>query len=253
MLQARLQHTQMRKQEDFDVTDQPQDSRKQLTTHQSAQSYNSHHKLLWLMTGLTFVAIIVSLVWRTKFVDLESGEELNRSKSNVSEQVQEPLEPKAGHSIPVAISEQRSDAMQTSTVSGFEMLPPPAPAAGTAEPSPGTDANTNYPGTENRGDQETTPTHPTIHDKMQEPEDHGHSGAWAINLASLPRKADAEKFAANAYSKGVAAEIDQVMVSGETFWRVQVPGFSSADEAQAKIDEVQEELGLKDVWIVRRQ
>jgi hypothetical protein len=39
---------------------------------------------------------------------------------------------------------------------------------------------------------------------------------------------------------------------GTTYWRVQVPGFFSADEAHTKVSEVQEKLGLKDVWIVKQ-
>jgi SPOR domain len=52
---------------------------------------------------------------------------------------------------------------------------------------------------------------------------------------------------------GVAAEINQATVRGKKFWRVQVPGFSSADDARTMASEVQSKLGLKDVWIVQRK
>ena len=53
-------------------------------------------------------------------------------------------------------------------------------------------------------------------------------------------------------SKGVAAEINQVTVKGKQYWRVQVPGFSSSDDAKTKAEEIREKLGLKNVWIVKR-
>jgi type II secretory pathway predicted ATPase ExeA len=88
--------------------------------------------------------------------------------------------------------------------------------------------------------------------KVKRQETNRASGRWAINLVTLQRKVDAEHFAQKANSKGVEAEINQVTVRGKKYSRVQVPGFSSPAEARTKANEVQNMLGLKDVWIVQR-
>lgn len=77
-------------------------------------------------------------------------------------------------------------------------------------------------------------------------------GPWVINLASLPRKADAERFMENAESRGVAADIYQVTVREKIYWRIHVPGFATAAEAKARAGLIKEKLGLKDVWIAKR-
>ena len=87
--------------------------------------------------------------------------------------------------------------------------------------------------------------------RIQRQESNRASGRWAINLVSLQQKVDAEHFVIKVNSKGVEAVINQVTVGGKKYWRVQVPGFSSPDEARAKANEVQDMLRLKDVWIVQ--
>jgi cell division septation protein DedD len=78
------------------------------------------------------------------------------------------------------------------------------------------------------------------------------NGPWVINLASLPHKADAERFVANAESKGVGASLYQATVRGKNYWRVHVPGFTTAAEANAKASLIKEKLGLKDAWVAKR-
>ncbi len=141
------------------------------------------------------------------------------------------------------------DEIQTDTVSGFEMLPPPA--AGKAKANTFTDTNTNNSDTATGSDLQTKSMQPTVDVKIQRQESNRASGRWAINLVTLQRKVNAEHFVIKANSKGVEAEINQVTVRGKKYWRVQVPGFSSPDEARTKANEVQNMLGLKDVWIVQ--
>lgn len=93
---------------------------------------------------------------------------------------------------------------------------------------------------------------PTVGVKSRQEKSSRNTETWVINLASLQRKVDAEHFVVRANSKGISAEINQVTVRGKKYWRVQVPGFSSAEEARTQVDEVQHKLGLKDVWIVKR-
>jgi cell division septation protein DedD len=79
-----------------------------------------------------------------------------------------------------------------------------------------------------------------------------NSGPWVINLASLSGKHDAERFMAKAKSRGIAADLNHVTVKEKEFWRVQVPGYSTADEAKAAAKLIKKKLGLDDVWVVKQ-
>ena len=78
------------------------------------------------------------------------------------------------------------------------------------------------------------------------------TGHWFVNLASLLHKADAERFVADSESKGVAVGLYQVTVRGKDYWRVHVPGFASAAEANAKASLIKEKFGLKGTWVAKR-
>jgi SPOR domain len=80
----------------------------------------------------------------------------------------------------------------------------------------------------------------------------GKGGPWVINLASSPNQADADRFAAKARSRGIETQMQQVIVKGEQYWRVQTSGFSTMHEAQAYAGALRETLGLKEVWITTR-
>jgi hypothetical protein len=79
----------------------------------------------------------------------------------------------------------------------------------------------------------------------------GKDGPWVINLASSSSQADADRFAAKARSRGIETQMQQVIVKGEKYWRVQTRGFSTRHEAQAFAGTLRETLGLKDVWITK--
>jgi hypothetical protein len=81
----------------------------------------------------------------------------------------------------------------------------------------------------------------------------GTGGPWVINLASSTRKTDADRFEEKARSMEIKTEQQLVTIKGHQYWRVQITGFASAKEARTRVDEVQEKLGLKDVWILKRQ
>ena len=53
-------------------------------------------------------------------------------------------------------------------------------------------------------------------------------------------------------SKGVTVGLYQVTVRGKDYWRVHVPGFATAAEANAKASLIKEKLGLKDAWVAKR-
>jgi hypothetical protein len=43
-----------------------------------------------------------------------------------------------------------------------------------------------------------------------------------------------------------------VTVRGKDYWRVHVPGFATAAEANAKASLIKAKLGLKDAWVAKR-
>jgi cell division septation protein DedD len=153
------------------------------------------------------------------------------------------------------LGNELSDAsQQQATVSGnvtrIETLPSPAAGKGNVIASDGknTDTLVDVTSTPLVAIKEVTPTASGV----QTQETITNNGPWVINLASLPHKADAKRFMENAESKGVAAGLYQVTVRGKNYWRVHVPGFTSAAEAKAKASLIKEKLGLKDVWIAKR-
>ena len=153
------------------------------------------------------------------------------------------------------LGNELSDAsQQQATVSGnvtrIETLPSPAAGKGNVIASDGknTDTLVDVTSTPLVAIKEVTPTASGV----QTQETITNNGPWVINLASLPNKADAKRFMENAESKGVAAGLYQVTVRGKNYWRVHVPGFTSAAEAKAKASLIKEKLGLKDVWIAKR-
>jgi hypothetical protein len=80
----------------------------------------------------------------------------------------------------------------------------------------------------------------------------GPDTPWVINLISSPNKTAAERFAAKAKSRDIATVMQQVTVKGTQYWRVQITGFSSREEAKVYARTALEKLGLKDVWITKR-
>jgi len=78
------------------------------------------------------------------------------------------------------------------------------------------------------------------------------NGPWVINLVSTSNKADADRLAKKALSRDIQTEQQQITVKGTQYWRVQIIGFSTKEQANAYADIAKEKLGLKDVWIMKR-
>lgn len=77
-------------------------------------------------------------------------------------------------------------------------------------------------------------------------------GPWVINLVSTSRKADADRLTKKALSNNIPTEQQQITVKGTQYWRVQITGFPTAENAKAYADTAKEQLGLKDTWIMKR-
>jgi hypothetical protein len=77
-------------------------------------------------------------------------------------------------------------------------------------------------------------------------------GPWVIYLASLRREQEAVQFIAKIQSRGVSATSHPVTVRGYEYWRVYVPGFATAAEANTESRHIKEKLGLDHVWVAKR-
>jgi cell division septation protein DedD len=213
-------------------------------------SYDSSQKLVLLAAGLVSAAEIVILFWSANMIELGGGVWIDRLQKIVSEEIRKFVKPQIRYTNTESKAGGRGDEIQSDTVSGLELLS--LPVAGKTNLTTLADTDTNKSSTATSSDVNTKSMQPTVDAKMQPQETSRNSGAWAVNLVSFQRKVDAERFVIKASSKGVATEINQVTVSGKKYWRVQVSGFSSSDEASRMASEVQYKLGLHDVWILKR-
>ena len=75
---------------------------------------------------------------------------------------------------------------------------------------------------------------------------------WVINLLSSQTKAAVERFAGKARLHDIAVEQHRVNLKGREFWRMQVTGFATGEEAGCYGKLAQKKLGLKDVWLFER-
>jgi hypothetical protein len=237
------------------------------------------HKLSWLAGGMVLGSMIVTMVWKSGLVDVgddlrvtglsgsvpeqhrnlvelpsqfsttDTGE-LRKDIILLTEQVQTLATSIAALGNELAPDPSQQQGAASGIVPRIETLPPPAAGMPNVSASDGKDSD--KPGDATNSPlvaiKEITPAASGI----QTQETITNNGPWVINLASLPHKADAERFMANAGSRGVAADLYQVTVRGKNYWRVHVPGFSTAAEAKAKASLIKEKLGLKDVWVAKR-
>jgi len=250
MHQARLHRIQIQKQEQFDTPVHQLQKNNKSRINRPVQSYDFSQKLVILATGLISGAMIVIVLWSANLIDLGGGTGIDQLQGGVSERGLQPAGQQAGFINTEDKAEVHGDEILTDTVSGIEILPPPS--AGNANPSTLAKTDTNKSDTVTSSDLQTKSMQATVDVKTQPQESNRGSGTWVINLVSLQQKVDAEHYVVKVNSKGIPAEINQVTVRGKKYWRVQVPGFSSADEARTQASEVQNKLGLKDVWIVQR-
>ena len=250
MQQARLHRIEIQEQKNPSAPVHQPGKNPQSAISQPGQTQNSIRTLVLLGTGLVSGAVIVIVVWTANLIDFEGSAQTNQLPKEVSAQIQQPVELRAGYTNSETKSDERSDEIWSGTVSRIDTLPPPSAGDIDWKSLPHTD--TAELGNDADSGLQTKSTQSTADVNLQRQESSRAPETWAINLASLKRKVDAENFAAKASHEGVAAEINKVIVRGTTYWRVQVSGFFSADEARTKVSEVQGKLGLKDVWIVKQ-
>jgi PilZ domain/SPOR domain len=76
-------------------------------------------------------------------------------------------------------------------------------------------------------------------------------GSWVINLLSSPNKSDADRFAGKARKLGIPVEQETIRLKGKEFFRVQLTGFLTENQAEESAGPVKKRLGLKEVWIFK--
>lgn len=247
MQQARLERIQLQNQVAANGPVHKMGERTTSEANKLARTYNSSQKIIWVASGLILGVTIVIVAWLAGLIGLESGGGA-KSHSGVSEQFQLSFKPQRKYNHRESAPEKADNEIVADTVSGLDMLPPPA--AGKTDTLTATE--TVNSDTATAGGFQPASIAATLGGEIRPAESKRNSRLWAINLASLREKADAQRFLEEANAKGIFLEINQCTVNEKNYWRVQVTGFSSADEAKARASYVQAKLGLKDVWIVRQ-
>lgn len=77
------------------------------------------------------------------------------------------------------------------------------------------------------------------------------SGTWILNVVSFPEKAKAEQQQQRLRDNGYSAVITSAEVKRATWYRVQLPGMTSVEQAKAVASELETRLGYKGAWVIR--
>jgi hypothetical protein len=79
----------------------------------------------------------------------------------------------------------------------------------------------------------------------------GH-GPWVVNLTSLSHAMAANNEVTRLKKLGIHAESIKVMTQGKIWYRIRVPGFASAENADRQRKILGNRLGIRDTWIGKR-
>ncbi len=77
--------------------------------------------------------------------------------------------------------------------------------------------------------------------------------SWVINLLSSTDRADPDQLAARASSLNITTVIEEAVINGTHYWRLQVTGFESQSSANECAANVKQLLGIDEVWIFMKQ
>ncbi|WP_411888121.1 SPOR domain-containing protein [Hydrocarboniphaga effusa] len=76
------------------------------------------------------------------------------------------------------------------------------------------------------------------------------SGRWAVNIASVPDRPSAQKELARLGKSGFAGAIAEAEVKGKTWYRIQIQGLQSRDEANDIAEQLQS-AGYASPWVIK--
>ena len=74
-------------------------------------------------------------------------------------------------------------------------------------------------------------------------------GDWVVNISSHAKEDLATKENTRLQSLGLNSEIHTARIGERTWYRIQITGFASKNEAKAKLKYLQQHSGIKDAWI----
>lgn len=74
---------------------------------------------------------------------------------------------------------------------------------------------------------------------------------WSLNIASYADAASAEQQVQRLRDAGYPVVVQPATVNGKSWWRVQVPGYASQQDAKAAANEIQSKLGVRGIWVLR--
>jgi len=75
------------------------------------------------------------------------------------------------------------------------------------------------------------------------------SGNWVVNLASVSSAESADREVARLGKMDIKAEVSRAESKGKTWYRIQVPGYGSYDEAINARPALEEKLGISGTWV----
>ncbi len=78
------------------------------------------------------------------------------------------------------------------------------------------------------------------------------NGDWVVNVSSHAKEDLALRENARLQSLGLHSEINRARIRERTWYRIQIAGFASKDEAKAKLKDLQQHFGIKGAWIGKR-
>ncbi len=76
-------------------------------------------------------------------------------------------------------------------------------------------------------------------------------GIWAVNLMSVKERSIADKQLSKFKKQGVAAVVKSVKIKGKRWYRIQVTGFKTRQQAQTYAKSVKSKLSLSGTWVTR--
>jgi cell division protein FtsN len=74
-------------------------------------------------------------------------------------------------------------------------------------------------------------------------------GGWVVNVSSHRKESLATKEMRRLQKIGLNAELHQTQIKNSTWYRVQVTGFATKDEAKAALRDIEQRSGIKGIWI----
>ena len=79
------------------------------------------------------------------------------------------------------------------------------------------------------------------------------TGNWVINLASVSSSESADQEVARLGKLDIKADVSHAESKGKVWYRIQVPGYASYDEAINARSALEEKLGISGTWVGQRK